>query len=214
MAVASYALITLEDLRIRLGITQQELTDNTDFQTDLENRINEVSYYLHGDGVNDRGILGRYLKAADYTNELYQGSDEQDLLLDNYPINSITSVEYRYYYPGTFYILEPEEYFIHRKKYSLIREYGWGNFGFSSGYLTRADLPFYNIRITYNAGYTTVPPDIQSVVKDVLTDLVQIDRTGGQGLKRYSIGDITMEWKDSFDSRQMSLIKKYKRIKF
>lgn len=210
MALEAYALVTLESVKRRLGIDPGD----TSIDADLEDRINEISYYIHGDGIDNRGILNRHLTARDYTNELYQGENEQDLLLDNYPINSVTSVEYRYFYPGTFYTLDSDDYFIHRKKYSVVREYGWTRFGFSTGYLTRADLPFYNIRISYNAGYTTIPMDIQGIVKDGIADLVSIDQTGGQGLKQYKINDVSITWKDKFYEENFKAIKKYRIIKF
>ena len=203
MALNANALTSLAALKLRLGI------DNTDTSNDdeLTNYINEVSELVQSN-------LRRNLKAQDYTNELYQGNDEQDLLLDNYPINSIAQIEYRYYHPGAFYVIEPDEYFIHRKKYSVVREYGWYRFGSATRYLTKVEFPFYNIRITYNAGYTTIPSDIEGLVKDIIADMYTRVRTGGQGLKQYRIADIAMTWKDGLSDLQKSILGRYRKRRF
>ena len=203
MALNANALTTLDALKLRIGIDSSDTSQDNE----LTNYINEISELVES-------FLNRKLKAQDYTDELYQGNDEQELLLDNYPINSITQIEYRYYYPGSFYTIDADEYFIHRKRYSVVREYGWYRFGSATRYLTKVEFPFYNIRITYNAGYTTIPSDIEGIVKDIIADFFERKQTGGQGLKQYRIGDISMTWKDNLSDYQLSILRRYRKRQF
>lgn len=105
---------------------------------------------INGD-VSNNGYCNRKFLAADYTSAIYTGNDRKNLLLRQYPINSISTI-----------ILD-------------------GTTLFPSGSSTLADLGFYidnditgnliyyytwnswfpnNIEITYNAGFTTIPNDI------------------------------------------------------
>lgn len=221
--LANYALTTLERVKGRAGIT------DTTNDADLRDRINELSFYIHGDGETNRGILNRHLSVKAYSNELYKAPKGQELRLNNYPINSVSSLGIGYISPDSTFVTtyDVTRYVIHRNKWSLIYNGGWysgpnydsyysDSSGYGGGYgglLSRQEYDNYNIQVSYNAGYTTIPEDIQGAVANIISNQVKRDRTGGQGLKRYSIDDITIEWMDYIVSKHdYKTIMKYKRV--
>ena len=215
MVLNPNALTTLDALKLRLGIDPSDTTNDTE----LENYINEVSQ-------NIQSYIGRNIKAQDYTNELYQPSDEQDLLLDNFPINTVSAIAFGFINPdGTFEVVRDDNitYFIHRKGYSLVRPAGWlieNNYyydGFRDGYgryLSREEFAQYSIRVSYNAGFTDVPSDLEGLTKDIAAELYTSVITGSQGLKQYRIADISMTWKDNLTPYQLSILNRYRKVKF
>ena len=211
MSLNTNNLTTLDALKLRIGIPSGDTTNDVE----LTNYINEVSEFIES-------YVGRNLKAQAYTGELYQPSDEQELLLDNWPINSVTTLELGYIdNDGVFQVVRDDiTYFIHRKKYSLVRPYGWlieGGYSYNQNYgryLSRVEFPSYSIRVAYNAGYSTVPSDIEGLAKDIIADLYIAKTTGSQGLKQYKIGDISMTWKDNLTPYQTSVLNRYRKVRF
>jgi len=93
---------------------------------------------------------GRWLKAKDYTAEVYDGNGKYYLFPWNYPINSLTTLQQIDTISGSAIIT-----------YVLNTDYLWDSergriylrWGFAEG--------VGNYKLTYNAGYTTVPYDIR-----------------------------------------------------
>lgn len=129
----------------------------------------------------------RDFTAVTYTNELYNGNGGVKLYLKQSPINSVTSVklydpytntDLYTYTVNTEYILYEEEGYIHM----------WG--GWSKGHQ--------NFKITYNAGYSTVPEDIV-LAANMLTAFV-FDNIRKQGIKSQRIGTFSETLKDYKES--------------
>lgn len=207
MALEQFALLeNLTTLKSRIGIA----VDDATYDADLEARVNGLSYFIHGDGENDKGIVGRYLKAKDYV-ELYQAPDGQDLLLDNYPINTVTSIEERYSESDDFSLMDEGTYFIHRGKWCVVKQRGWFRTGYND-YLSKMTKPIYSLKVSYNAGYSTIPYDLREAIVNIVAGEFAIDDTGGQGLKSYKINDVSITWKDKIDEKHMKVINKYKKV--
>lgn len=108
-----------------------------------------------------KNYIGRDLETATYT-EYYDGNGTNELILNQYPVTSVTKIEF---YDGV--VNETEvwtEQVLHdqfnrkyiRKTHTLILD----------GLTFPCDSQ--NIRITYVAGYTTMPPDIQKACKELM----------------------------------------------
>lgn len=136
-AIASNALTSVSDVKESLGIASSDHTkDNL-----ITRKINQVSQLIEN-------YCDRSFHAADYVEE-YNGSLTDQLVLHQRPINSVTSLEYR----G-----------------SSINEDSWRNqdadfyFTDSTAGILRLSFPaaghWNRWRVTYNAGYTTIPADL------------------------------------------------------
>lgn len=86
MAVKSYALTTRQRLIDFMGLSSSSLS--TTQQNVLDRIIDVVTEYIEN-------VVGRRIKKATYTNEVYDGDGSEVLQLKNYPVVSVSSVEVR-----------------------------------------------------------------------------------------------------------------------
>lgn len=109
-----------------------------------------INQLINGASLNIEKYLNRKLVAQAYTSEKYDGDGEKRLYTKNFPINTVTSLIL--YEPQTdtdlYTYTVNDEYIIHGEKQYI---YMWG--GVPEG--------TQNIKITYNAGYATLPEDIK-----------------------------------------------------
>lgn len=145
------SLVTLAKYKDYLKITTTTYdTLLTDIQSAIEKRVKEY--------------LLRPIESATYTDELYDGSGDECLVLRNFPITAATTIkEYQgldsnnaetWYtlVQGTDYdrkLLDAEAFAIRMDGYTF----------------AKGDL---NYKITYTAGYTSIPDDIQMACKELL----------------------------------------------
>lgn len=142
------SLVTLAKYKEYLNITDANKdTQINDLASAVEKRV--LDY------------LNRNLESATYQNELYNGNGYNWLILDNFPITAITSISvYDGYYNnaevwttlvlGTNY----ERKLIEDEKVTL------------DGYTFVKNTK--NYKVTYTAGYTTIPSSIQNACKELL----------------------------------------------
>jgi hypothetical protein len=134
MPLSNYALTTLNSAKGVLGVKLDDLTKDN-YVTDL---INGASTAIE-DNCN------RKLKARDFTDELYSGKNSRVLMLRNYPVNSITAIV----------TLDSEDaetaVVVTRKNVDA------GILYYPSGVWPEGDV---NIKVTYNAGYSTIPENL------------------------------------------------------
>ena len=141
--LVSYALITLAEVKDALGITIGDfddiLTRYINFATDL------IEKYCNG----------RRFAAADYTDEEYDGTGIYYLILKHWPLNSITILEKRTssdYSASDFDKIDTSHYIIDSGS-QINRGQVYNKLGFTKG--------IRNYRISYNAGYTIIPNDLE-----------------------------------------------------
>jgi hypothetical protein len=197
----SNALCTAEEQATFSGL---DATD-TNIQNSLVMYINGVSNQM-------QKLIGRNIFASDYV-EKYKGTDTTDLILKNYPINSVSSVKY-IVQGGDFRDVDDSEYDIDEESGILSKETGWLLSGFSSYMSDRIDFPRNNIEVSYNAGYTDVPTDLKMVCMQIVNDNYEWDHSQGTVLSSYKISDISFEWKDGIkiSNDQLNIILSYKSI--
>ncbi len=144
MAISADDLVTLEVARTFLG---SPLSDDEKVQ-----RIITAS----SQAINKH--CGRLLKARDLI-EIYDGDDTVELFVDEYPINSIASIHQdstRAFAAGS--LVTATDYLID-KSLRII-------FGIKVYWVTGLQT----IQVTYNAGYATVPNDLEMVTL-ILSDV-------------------------------------------
>lgn len=133
MALISEALTTLENVKAYLD------EDTTAHDTELTRLINVATYVIEG-------YCNRKLAARDYTDEEYDGNGLAEFQLPHYPVNSITSItlDDTALTEGTDqdYVLYSDEGILYKV----------------DGVWTKGHK---NIVVTYNAGYDSVPYDLE-----------------------------------------------------
>ncbi|MBU1067732.1 hypothetical protein KKE60_08090 [Patescibacteria group bacterium] len=137
----------------------------------LDDMINAVSQDIENK-------LGRKIKAQDFEDYFFSGNNRREICLPNYPINSVTSLEYYDQNGGVVLqtYTENTDYFI--------KEDG------TVGILVSAVGPWLsgvdNYRITYNAGYATVPEDLKLACKILCS--IAYNKAGKELFKTEKIG--------------------------
>lgn len=146
--------------------------------------LSEVKDYLkiNSDSTDD-GLLNTLIAACSqaiedycertfteklYEDEEYDGSGTKYLLLGQYPVKTIASVEV----DGQ--LLDPSEYKVKKSNGTLIR---------TSGVWPKGDI---NISVTYTAGYTEIPFPVQLACKHLVmsyfkADIASFSTTFGEG---------------------------------
>lgn len=146
-------------------------TLDTDHDNELEALINACYLMLEA-------YIHHPLKAADYT-EYYDGDGTNSLVLRKYPINSVASIyddltrewAASTLIPSTDYLIDNEE------QIGTVRLYK-NTAIFASG--------IKNIKITYNAGYATIPNDAARAC--IMLVAYYFNRQGSEGMTAQSIG--------------------------
>lgn len=147
MAVNSNALCSLSDVVEFANIRDDDPVNNTT----IENLINEFTSFVH---VRCRR---EQIKSKQYT-EYYDGEYPQRLYVNIHPIISISSIySDADWVWGSDTLIDPAYYRIHNSRSYII---------FKDVYL----LPYtQNIKITYTAGYSTIPLLLKNVAKEEVT---------------------------------------------
>ena len=157
MALGAYAILTLAEAKDFLGFADSY----TDMDTYIESLINQASLQIEGRIDN---------KVADQTvtNEITSG-DGSDILKPRYfPIVSVTTLEYRTLPTEAWQTLESEEdHILTHPLWDCIQLY---DSTFPSG--------TNNIRLTYVAGYETIPGDLSQVCLEKVADMFAQSKKG------------------------------------
>lgn len=150
---------------------------------------------------------------ADTYSEFYKGLGHPKLILNNYPINKITSVKVNSasLTAGIDYVTADSTYL---EQGLLVRESGWNWYGYETGLVKELTAPVDNIEVTYSAGYTlaTLPQDIENVVLELIMSMNLSVSSQSTGLKSMSQGALSYSWKDDGGkSSILSTLDGYKR---
>lgn len=170
----------------------------------LERNINSVS-----------SMVSKYCNRkfiADTYTEYYKGSGRQKLVLNQYPLNKITSVkvESAALTAGTDYATSDQTYL---DQGIIFKNTGWVWYGYLTGLVGELTAPVDNIEVIYSAGYTlspelsrTLPWDLENCVISMVADLYGEQQDGTVGLKHLSQGKLTYTWNDNPLIQQYSSI--------
>jgi hypothetical protein len=149
---------------------------------------------------------------ADTYSEFYKGSGRQKLVLNQYPINAITSVKVdsAALTAGTDYVTADQTYL---DQGIIFKNNGWTWYGYLTGLVGELTAPVDNIGVVYSAGYTlepessrTLPFDIEDVCISMVANLFGEQQEGTVGLKHLTQGKLTY----IFDND--SLLKQYSSV--
>jgi hypothetical protein len=184
------------------------------FSAAMTGSITVASYkYFAWDYTKDR-FIERYINSvsdsvskycnrkfiADTYSEFYKGSGRQRLILNQYPVNAITSVKVdsAALTAGTDYVTSDATYL---ERGIIFKENGWTWYGYLTGLVGELTAPVDNIGVVYSAGYTlgpeasrSLPYDLEDAIVSMVADLYGEQQDGTVGLKRLTQGKLSYEW--------------------
>jgi hypothetical protein len=189
MALNANALTTLAQAKMFCKIPTLE----TSLDTLLEFYINASSDYIERE-------CDRKLKAQSHT-ELRHGRKQNILLLKEWPINSVTSLK-----------IDSTGVFTSPDTVLDTSEYKVGDDGMSIVLLDRV-LPngYNNVQAIYNAGYSTIPSDLEMATLWLVFWYNQVRNNQDIGRPRKSKGDESFEISQSAPKEVLDTISRYKR---
>lgn len=170
----SYALCSLEDVKEILGISSSDTSkDNL-----IIRKINQATEMIER-------YTGRRFKATDYTNEEYDASGSDQLILKQRPINSLTAFGVRDTSQNESDWTETETELYFYDANAGVMDLLFSTTGHWNRY-----------RVTYNAGYTTIPADIAEACAQLAAFLVE-NGTSGTNVKSKQEGQRKIEYFDT-----------------
>lgn len=186
------ALCTIEDVELYLQVTY---TDDPSIGTDEADR---VEYLINAVSAEIETICYRTFSSTDYV-EVYDGNGENSIFLNQYPINTITKIDYGYTVDGSARTELTDGYVSYA-------DTGQVTFMFNS---LEAPQMF---EVTYNAGYNTIPLDLNLIaVEEVVRALGET--TKDQNLKSEKLGDYSYSLTSSSENKKNLTVKLSKYIR-
>ena len=205
--LANNALTTLDRMKLMLS-----LDDETDERTCtlVELLINKASSWVEQK-------VGRPLGKNTYR-EFYEADGQQELVTLKYPIVSVD------------YIMEngrlvPPELYDYGQTANIgviYRDDGWLRAGYRRGLANDIIESKRNIEVRYTAGYVlpkdatdeepqTLPADLEGLVWDMVSQAYVNMLNGSQGLKSFSISDVSWTFDKSTPDAWLQLVNLYRR---
>lgn len=170
-SLLSYALTTVADVKESLGIDAGDTTkDNL-----IIRKINQATEVIESFCNLSNG---HHFKSTTYTNEVYDGSGDQ-IVLKMRPVTSVSSFQYRDG-ESTYSDVESELYYLD------------GNAGTLDGLFTQ-NRTWSAYRVTYIAGYTTIPSDLAEACAMLASYYVE-NGSSGTAIKRKKEGQREIEY--------------------
>lgn len=189
MAVVSYALTTLVQLKAHLDITAST------WDTVLEQMIDGATDYIES-------MCGqRRFKSTTYTAKLFDGSPASDrcirsIYLPHLPVTAVATVEYNIGTPSnpSWQEFLDDDWIFYEDR---------GEIRFAS------DLPVgrQNIRITYTAGYSTIPQDLEQLCIRLASR--EWNKRKSQGMSNENVGGMSINWQTTLEDFDRDIISKY-----
>jgi len=167
MALVSYALVTLANLKEVLGITT---SDDDELLTNIINRVTDIieSY-----------CNGRRFASTVHTQEEYNGTGTKLINARHFPITAVTSYQENNGTPGTADWDDLQSDYV---KY-IDTGQGPGQFFYAYGF----ERGVSNYRFSYTAGYTTIPNDLEEACIQLATWIYNNRKS--KGMKSETLGD-------------------------
>lgn len=205
--LANNALATLDRMKLMLS-----LDDETDERTCtlVELLINKASSWVEQQ-------VGRPLGKNTYR-EFYEADGQQELVTLKYPIVSVDYVK------EAGRIVPPELYdYGQTANIGVIyRDDGWLRAGYRRGLANDIIETKRNIEVCYTAGYVlpkdatdeepqTLPADLEGLVWDMVSQAYANMQNGSQGLKSFSISDVSWTFDKSTPAAWLQIVNLYRR---
>jgi len=149
---------------------------------------------------------------ADSYDEFYKGLMRQKLVLNQYPVNTITSVKVdsAALTAGTDYVTSDRTYL---NEGIIFKNDGWKWYGYLTGLVGEPTAPLDNIEVSYSAGYTlspealrTLPYDLEDAAISMIADFYGELQQGTVGLRQLTQGRLTYIWSTESRVQQYSSI--------
>lgn len=195
MALVAYALCTVNDVKQHLFNS----TAGTTYDTLIEDFINSCTDWIEAE-------CGRRFKNLGFviSNEAHSGGDGGgNIFTKNYPIVSVTSFQVN---GGTQ--ANPAWESLNEDDFSIDSDSG---IIYVSGGLSKGNL---NYRITYEAGYGTVPYDLKLACIKMVSK--EFDKRRSQGVLNESSGGASTQWHEAWQGDNTQdfylIIRKYRRF--
>lgn len=182
-----YALTTVADVKESLGID----AGNTSQDNLIIRKINQATLMIEG---FCNLPYNHHFKETTYTNEEYDGTGSNQLVLKMRPVTSISSFQYRDTVDNqdNWSDTESEDYFSN----------------LSAGVLDLLNTQTNNFnayRVTYTAGFSTIPADLAEACVMLASALVE-NSSSGTAIKRKREGQREVEYFQSGSTGTDSLI--------
>lgn len=185
--IVDYALTTIAKAKTHLGIS------GTDDDTLLERIVNYATDFIES-------YCDRRFDKTTYSNELYDGDDfDYWLYLKNLPITTLTKIEQN---NGT--TDEPD----------------WDELDEGDDYekyLTEGKIYIYdrvtgkrNYRVNYEAGYTTIPYDLEMLCIRLVARIYEKRKSEGRSAE--SLGPANISWESFIKEEDKMTLNKYKKV--
>lgn len=183
----SYALTTVADVKESLGIASGDTSkDNL-----IKRKINQATEMIEGYvGLS----AGHHFKEATYTNEAYNNLGSNQIILNMWPVSSVSSFQYSDSpdSDSSYSSVESRDYFVDEYTGLLNLNFStWGNWD--------------SYRVTYVAGYATIPADLAEACVIIAGYLVENASSGGTAVKRKTEGQRSIEYFDPGQASSNSL---------
>lgn len=158
--------------------------------SDVLSDNNRVEMTIESISAEIETICNRHFLVDDYE-EIYDGTGGRTLLLNQYPINSISNITYGDGFdPDNKEVLTSNTDYIFDSVEGIVRF----SFSLSEGYQA--------LTVNYNAGYTEVPYDLKLIcVKWVVSELYATDQN--MNLKSEKLGDATNTYFTSSEKKEL-----------
>ena len=205
--LANNALTTLDRMKLMLN-----LDDEADERTCtlVELLVNKASSWVEQQ-------VGRSLGKNTYR-EFYEADGQQELVTLKYPIVSVDYVK------EAGRIVPPELYdYGQTANIGVIyRDDGWLRAGYRRGLANDIIETKRNIEVCYTAGYVlpkdatdeepqTLPADLEGLVWDMVSQAYANMQNGSQGLKSFSISDVSWTFDKSTPAAWLQIVNLYRR---
>lgn len=181
-ALNSWALTTEADVKESLGITGTS-QDNL-----IRRKINQATDMIEAFcGKNN----GQHFASTTYTNEEYDGTGTNQLILRNAPVISLSNFSERNTTENDndWTTIESRDYFVDLTAGVIDCRFGI--------------LPYWNLyKVTYVAGFTTIPSDLAEACVMLSCALVESASTGAS-VKKKTQGPKTIEYYDSVQGESL-----------
>lgn len=181
-AILSYALTSVSDVKESLGIAAGDTSkDNL-----ITRKINQATENIEAYCALP---YGHHFKESTYTNEEYDGSNSDQLVLFMRPVTAVSSFQQRQTSENisSWDTVDSSLYYFDIPSGIVKGLFGLGNY-------------YNNYRVSYTAGYATIPADLAEACVILAGELVS-NASSGTGVKAKSEGNRRIEY---FDTNQSS----------
>lgn len=174
MQLLSYALVQLNDAKSFLSYSGSDDT--------LIFLINATTEYI------EKSCNRRFAETT-YQDEQHDGNNSEELVVKNIPITAITELQVNNSGDSSndWETIDSDEYWVDR----------------TSGIITKTSVfrrGTMNYQITYTAGFTTIPYDVQFLAMSLIKEFLTVKSSGG--IKQESLGDHSITFESILQSNK------------